>query len=170
MVMWGIPLLFITGADCMFTSQCTVFTVQYYSPISVHSLDERITLSRIMNELCSKAVKGDISCWGYYREISSSTFIHKYWSGGRRHFTLLPHSFIARRYKLNDACGVGKKYLGHTKIEFRATISHLMTNKNGEPWHHIMYVIPVWLGLCTFIFGLCYRLLPSAHISEHKYV
>ena len=52
-------------------------TVQYYSAISVHSLVELITLSRIINELCSKVVADDMSCQGYYREISPAVFIHK---------------------------------------------------------------------------------------------
>ena len=78
-VMWGIPILFITLIAC-FTSHRS--TVQYYSAISVDSLVELINLSRIMNELCSKVVEGDISCRGYYREITPSVFIHKYWSEG----------------------------------------------------------------------------------------
>ena len=71
---------YLSRADCMFTSHRS--TVQYYSAISVHSLVELITLSRIMNELCSKVVEGEISFGGYYREITSATSIHKYWSEG----------------------------------------------------------------------------------------
>ena len=68
-VMWlcGESPFYLSRADCMFTSHRS--TVQYYSAISVHSLVELITLSRIMNELCSKVVEGEISCQGYYREI-----------------------------------------------------------------------------------------------------
>ena len=64
----------------MFTSHRS--TVQYYSAISVDLLVELITLSKIMNELCSKVVEGEISCRGYYCEISPAVFIHKYWSEG----------------------------------------------------------------------------------------
>ena len=51
-VMWlcGESPIYLSCADCMLTSA-----------ISMHSLVELITLSRIMNKLCSKVVEGDIS-------------------------------------------------------------------------------------------------------------
>ena len=49
---YGESPFYLSRAAYIFTSQRS--TVQYYCAISVHSLAELITLSRIMNELCSK--------------------------------------------------------------------------------------------------------------------